>query len=108
MIPFDRRRKHMRVLMAVRGHGPLRFNQIETLTGLKPAEVDRILRELTKSFLLTAKLVPGSGKRAFAEYRLTRSGDAHLKAFDVYAASLRGEARAVGERTLRELESIYA
>lgn len=108
MIPFDRRSKHLRVLMAIRAHGPLRFNKIEELARLKPAEVDRILRELTKSFWLTAIAIPGPGKRAFAEYHLTKSGQAHLKAFDVYAESLRHQARAVGERALRELEALYA
>lgn len=108
MIPFDRRGKHLRVLMAFRRHGPLRFNQIQEKTQLRPTEVNRILHELTSSFLLTAKVVPGTGKHAFAEYHLTKAGSAHLKAFDVYADSLRHQARAVGERTLRALESLYA
>lgn len=108
MIPFDRRGKHLRVLLAVRSHGPLRFNQVQASTQLKPTEVNRILHDLTGFFLLTAKMVPGPGKRAFAEYHLTKAGTAHLKAFDVYAKSLRHQAFAVGERTLRALESLYA
>ena len=108
MIPFDRRGKHLRVLMAVRTKGALRFNQLQGNTHLTPTEVNRILHDLTASFLLTAKMVPGAGKRAFAEYHLTKAGTAHLKAFDVYAESLRHQAHAVGERTLRALESLYA
>ncbi|HLE47218.1 MAG TPA: hypothetical protein VI818_02890 [Candidatus Thermoplasmatota archaeon] len=92
----------------MRTKGALRFNQLQGNTHLTPTEVNRILHDLTASFLLTAKMVPGAGKRAFAEYHLTKAGTAHLKAFDVYAESLRHQAHAVGERTLRALESLYA
>lgn len=105
---FDRRAKHLRILLAVRRGGPLRFTDVQRRTGLASTEVQRHLQELCDHHFLHARPYGKKGRKLLIEYELSRKGKAHLYALDAYRAALERRAVVAGEETLRALQAIYA
>lgn len=107
-IPFDRRAKHLRILLAVRREGPLRFTDVEDRTGLAPPEVQRYLEELVDDHFLHARPYAERGDKVLVEYELSEKGKAHLEALDAYRKAIRAKGAVAGETSLRALDEIYA
>lgn len=98
----------LRVLLALREHGPMRFRKLERLLGLNPAQLDRTLELLTNGVWVFATLLPPEGKRIPVEYGLGERGAAFLEAFDAFARKVRAQRRPLGEGVLGELDALGA
>lgn len=107
-VPFDRRAKHLRILLAARRAGPLRFTDVRERTGLAPPEVQRYLEELTDDGFLHARPYARRGDKALVEYELSAKAKAHLDALDAYREALRAKGSVAGDESLRALDDLYA
>lgn len=107
-IPFDRRIKHLRILLAARSAGPLRFTDVQERTTLKPAEVQRYLAELAEDGFLHARPYAKKGDKVLVEYGLSRKGEAHLDALDAYRGALEKHGAVVGKSSIQSLDAVYA
>lgn len=97
---------YIRILLAVRKEGGLRFNQIQRELGLNPAQVDRALKFLSKGFFLLSRTIPSEKGPIFVEYRLGKRGRAFLESFDSFRAAARDNAAALGASEIKELQSL--
>lgn len=105
-LPFDRRIKHLRVLLAIRSLGALRFNDGQRRLGFSPTEMGRILRTLMDEQLIYPKVYARRGSRLLLEYVLSRQGEAHLRAVDAYREALVAQRKILGENPVKEVEAL--
>ncbi|HEX9816805.1 MAG TPA: hypothetical protein VGB18_07485 [Candidatus Thermoplasmatota archaeon] len=80
-VSYDRlvSRPYIRILHGLQEHGPLRFNQIKTLTSLDDKTVDRILKAFVEEHFVYARALPAEGTRIPAQYVLAPRGKALLE-----------------------------
>lgn len=104
---FDRRAKHLRILLAVRRQGSLRFTDVLRRTGLSPTEVQRHLGELSRDHFVHARPYARRGDKILLEYTLSKKGEAHLAALDAYRDELERQGKRAGASSLRALRDIY-
>lgn len=101
---FDR--NHLRVLTALRTHGPLRFSEIESHTGLNPNQVDRVLKSLREGFWIVPETIPAAQGRIPIHYRLGKRGEAALRILDRILETAEEERERLGDATVDTLESV--
>ncbi|MBI4350536.1 MAG: hypothetical protein HY550_03765 [Elusimicrobia bacterium] len=98
---------YLRVLLAIRKAGGLRFGQIEKLLGLNPAQVDRALKFLRKGSWIKARSLPAERGRGQLEYSLGKRGVAFLDAFSAFTADIYRRKNELGPAAAAELQSLY-
>jgi DNA-binding MarR family transcriptional regulator len=99
-------RDPLRVLLTLYQRGGLRFNQIQTLLNLNPAQVDRALKFLCKNLWIKASQARGS-VRGQAEYRIEKRGEALAEAFTVFAADIRGKKKEFSPIEVLKFQRFY-
>jgi DNA-binding HxlR family transcriptional regulator len=99
---------YIRVLLAVRKEGSLRFRQIEKSLVLNPAQVDRALKFLTKGLWIVPRTVPTEGSHVPVEYRLGKRGASFLELFDGFRAGAKRKSAELGASEVKELQSLCA
>ena len=99
---------YIRVLLAVRKEGSLRFRQIEKSLVLNPAQVDRALKFLTKGLWIVQRTVPTEGSHIPVEYRLGKRGASFLELFDGFRAGAKRKSAELGASEVKELQSLCA
>lgn len=96
-------RPYVRVLLALRNEGPLRFNQLKEVTGLNPNTLDRILTAFIQEHFAYARALPAEGKRIPAQYELAPRGEALLKVHEARAREAERHERVLGKALVEEL-----
>lgn len=99
---------YLRILLALRKKGGLRFGQIENLLELNPAQVDRALKFLRKGFWINTHILPTEMGRGRIEYSLGKRGASFLEAFSAFAADIRRRKRELGPAEVTEFQDFYA
>lgn len=97
---------YIRILLAVRREGGMRFNQIQNELQLNPNQVDRALKFLCSGFLLLSRTIPAKKGAIFVEYGLSKRGQAFLESFDSFRATAREKSAALGPSEIRELQNL--
>ena len=98
---------YLRVLLALRKQGGLRFGQIEKLLDLNPARVDRALKFLCKGFWVNTHTLPDVKGRGQLEYRLGKRGEAFLQAFAAFSAGIHQRRAELGPDEVAEFQNLY-
>lgn len=98
---------YLRILLALRKNGGLRFGRIESLLGLNPAQVDRALKFLCKGSWIKARSLPAERGRRQLEYSLGGRGTAFLDAFSAFTADIYRRKNELGPAAAAEFRSLY-
>lgn len=98
----------LRILLVLRSQGPQRFSDIQKSTNLNPAQLDRSLKLLRKDLWVIPETIPGEEGPVRVRYRISKRGDALLKALDAFGTSLKRQRVTLGEETIREFEAVYS
>lgn len=101
---------HLRVMLALRSMGPRRFKELESALSLNPAQLDRALGFLVDGAWVIATTLPETarGRRVLVDYRLSRRGEAFLRAFDAFATAAHEGKSVLGATAMRELDRLRA
>jgi DNA-binding PadR family transcriptional regulator len=95
------------VLHLVEKRGPVRFTDIATELGLRPAQVNRALKGLALNRLLEAHVEPGTYPNAI-RYRLSEAGKFELEQVRIRIKSLKSHAAEPLRAEARRLEKVMA
>ena len=98
---------YLRILLALRKEGGLRFSQIEKLLGLNPTQVDRALKFLRKGLWAIPHTIPTQKDRILVEYRLGKRGAAFLDSFKIFSADVQRRKAALGLSEVAEFQGLY-
>jgi DNA-binding HxlR family transcriptional regulator len=99
---------YLRILLAIRKEGGLRFSRIEKSLELNPAQVDRALKFLSRGLWIVPRTVPAGGRHILVEYRLGKRGASFLELFDGFRAGARRKSAELGASEVKELQSLCA
>ena len=105
--PFGRVH-HLRVLLAIRSRGPLKFNEVQEHLDLAPTQVQRTVNDLRRDLYVHPRPYAKRGRKALLEYELSKKGKAYLDAFDAFVLSLEEDRNVVGEKPIQRLKELYA
>jgi len=97
---------YVRVLLALREQGTLRFNQIQKSLDLNPVQVDRALKFLRKGLWVVTRTIPTAREHIAVEYRLGKRGAAFLDSFDSFRGAVRQRSAELGSAEVEELQSL--
>lgn len=98
----------IRILLLLRDEGPMRFSEIEQVTGLNPAQVDRALKLLREGMWIIPETLPEDEGPVHVHYQIANRGEALLHALDDFRDSLVAQREAIGPETFDELKKLYA
>jgi len=97
---------YIRILLAMRKEGAMRFTQIQKDLRLNPNQVDRALKFLSNGLWILARTIPAQKGPIFVEYTLGKRGEAFLESFDSFRAAARVKSAALGPSEIKELQAL--
>lgn len=98
---------YLRILLALRKNGGLRFGQIENLLYLNPAQVDRALKFLRKGSWINTHTLPAEKGGGQIEYSLGKRGASFLEAFSAFTADIYRRKSELGPSEVAEFQGLY-
>lgn len=108
LIGLMRRPHHLRVLNALRSHGPQRFNDLKKRTGLQPTQLSRVLGELTDQMLVLMRTIGGTDDQVILEYRASRRGGALMEHWDAFHGLVHAQNDPLAQSIDHEMEQLIA
>jgi len=97
---------YLRILLAVRKRGSMRFGEIEKWLALNPAQVDRALKFLRKGLWIIPRTIRTEKGPVLVEYKLGKRGATLLELFDSFRMEAQQRRADLGSSEIEELAAL--